>query len=144
MKYFCQATIKGVRDVIHNDKFTFYLLEEHSNICQTILALTTKENHKENPDISKSQNKSALEKSNVEEDNHKNIDIEKEKTVNKDTNTNKENNEKNENHDTKYIPKLSEQFQKKADICKSIKELNELILEETKKNSKRKRIYKNI
>ena len=33
MNHFRSATFKGVRDVIHNDRFIFYLLEEHSNIC---------------------------------------------------------------------------------------------------------------
>jgi len=47
IKIFCNATIKGVRDAIFKDKYKFFLIENHSELCNNL----NKSNIKKNSDI---------------------------------------------------------------------------------------------
>ena len=43
-KYFCNAGIKGIRDVIDTNIFKYYLLESHSKICENLNQTNSKTN----------------------------------------------------------------------------------------------------
>ena len=117
-KVFCNATIKGIRNALKTSIYTYYLIEDHSEICKNL-------------DRSKISKKRVLSE---QEENLANSKLEKElenpnNEINKEDDIKEEINKKLENKDNKNdIDLIDIKYIEKSKKCKTSEDIDNLVL----------------
>ena len=117
-KVFCNATIKGIRNALKTSIYTYYLIEDHSEICKNL-------------DRSKISKKRVLSE---QEENLANSKLERElenpnNEINKEDDIKEEINKKLENKDNKNdIDLIDIKYIEKSKKCKTSEDIDNLVL----------------
>ena len=126
LKIFCNATIKGMRDTIFKERYKFFLVENHSELCNNL----NKNNIKKNINISEDI-KIKKEKKEIKKDKNNSSETNEEENEN--------GSEKGESNNTKVEENIISEEDKldikeKLKNCTSISEIDKVILNICKEN----------